>query len=808
MYTILALSTTITDYYTANATKTVGQTDIFLSANEKASSPLISMNSIKITKETEDKLAYVIPLLQGYGYYDLDSIANPMRITGMQLKDFSTIFKSTLTENSSKPFTGNQLLIGTYTAEKLKLNEGDTFTFVLNNQSIEFTVYAVVSDNNLLSSNDQMQSAVIPTETMEKLLASEGQATVVHIGTNEVGSQKENEANQRQLMEELTLENPHLFIEKAVNADDLGQMLTMIQVSLSLMTMSVILISCFIIYSSFKIIMLERMEFIGTIRSLGATRSVSRKVLYIESLSYGVIGGIFGIALGLGMLQFTISQVFSIVDQSNVKTQLFYPEFAALSFFAALLLVVISCTLPILQVAKKSVKGLLFSEIKNTKHVSMTKSLVGVILIVAGFLMVNISIKDLQMPFSFLGLLCVTVGAALMIPTLTILLAKPVDLIMGKLFGYHVKAAVTQISNDKTLMNTIILLSMGLGIILMINNFSSNVARLVIDVYGKGQADIVMMYYPFEKEFIDTVNSTQGVTHTYVTQDLFDVKANNGTVELNILEGIDGKDFSTYAWNEFGDIFTDEMQKTFESERTLIITTLTANNNNLKVNDTVLIDFDGHEVSYRVLTIVPSIMNNGTMSFIHQDFFVEDNQGEKYMAMYINTDEDVETVITRIKKQAPLAMYPFQSLEAMKQANIKSNHSLFSMMKAISLIAMLIGSIGIFNNYVISFMSRRKFIASLRSLGVAQVSIMKLFLIEALISGIIGSMGGLTVGYVLIEIMKGILENMNIASQMISHSMNEMVFIGVSGIVLGIVGAIIPAISNMSRPIIPELKYE
>lgn len=805
MYTILALSTTITDYYTTNATKTVGETDIFVTADENATTPLIQMDDLQISVKASHDIDYTVPFLQGYGYYDVNGIANPIQLTGLQEGDFAKVYGNSTFDDAKDSFYGNRIVLGEFSAKKLSLKKGDTLSIVFNNIPTDFLIYDIIKDHNLLSSSDQLQSCIIPLNTMEQLLGVTDKATLIHVA---VKQNLNSDIEISKLITSLSKDNPMMMIKQAVNTDDLGQMLRIIQVSLSLMTMSVILISCFIIYSTFKIIIIERMEFIGTLRSLGATKKASRKVLLVESSYYGIIGGIVGIGLGLFMLQFTINQIFNVGEITTIQTRIFYPEYALISFGAAILLVMGSCLFPIIQVSKKSVKGLLFSEIKNSKHFSIVKSLIGLGMILGAFLLVNTDNKSLQMPFSFLGLIVVSVGAAMMIPTLAIILSKLLGFVMTKLFGYHVKAATTQISNDKTLMNTIILLSMGLGIILMINNFSSSVANLVVDVYGKGRADIIMMYHPFEKEFIEKVNATKGVTHTYATQDLFEVKANKGSVDIPILEGIDGKGFADYAWDEFGYIFTDELQNTFRTERTIIISTLTANNNHLKVNDMVNIDFNGTEVPYRVLKIVPSIMNNGTISFIHDSFFAQDNKGNQYMALYVNTNEDPDVVINRIKKQAPLAMLPLESLEEMKQINIKSNESMFSMMKAISLIAMLIGSIGIFNNYIISFISRRKFIASLRSLGVTKYSLMKLFIAEAILSGIIGSLGGLTVGYIIIEIMKGVLENMNIASQLITHSVNEMVFVGVCGIVLGLIGAIIPASSNIRRPIIPELKYE
>ena len=165
-------------------------------------------------------------------------------------------------------------------------------------------------------------------------------------------------------------------------------------------------------------------------------------------------------------------------------------------------------------------------------------------------------------------------------------------------------------------------------------------------------------------------------------------------------------------------------------------------------------------------------------------------------------------IAQKIKEISPLSMYPIETLEEMETINSESNESLFGLMKAVSLIAMLIGVVGIFNNYVISFMSRRKFLASLRSLGVSKPSLLKLFISESIIGGLIGSVSGIAIGVLLLQMMKLVLINMNISSSLISYQYKEFIFVGVSGLILSLISSILPALMNLKRPIVPELKYE
>ena len=61
--------------------------------------------------------------------------------------------------------------------------------------------------------------------------------------------------------------------------------------------------SVFIIYSSYKVITLDRLPIIGTFRSIGATKKAVTRILLLESLFYGCIGGLIGIPVGIFVLK-------------------------------------------------------------------------------------------------------------------------------------------------------------------------------------------------------------------------------------------------------------------------------------------------------------------------------------------------------------------------------------------------------------------------------------------------------------------------------------------------------------------------
>lgn len=61
--------------------------------------------------------------------------------------------------------------------------------------------------------------------------------------------------------------------------------------------------SIFIIYSSYNVIILERLPIIGIFRSIGAIQKAVTHILLLESQFYGCMGGLIGILVGIFVLK-------------------------------------------------------------------------------------------------------------------------------------------------------------------------------------------------------------------------------------------------------------------------------------------------------------------------------------------------------------------------------------------------------------------------------------------------------------------------------------------------------------------------
>lgn len=799
MYTVLSMSSSTKRIFEHKVKKEFGNAEFMLLPDDTSGKQYIS----KLDFNEVDQLEYALPLVSAYGYSKIDDTMVPIDFTGITAVDYETIYGLQFVEQSTEVLQGRNVWIGEETASEYDLKLGDELTVTIAGKDYRFVISGVIEDkNNNLGYDLGKLELVTDQKVLSEILGINNEVSA-YFTKRLSGTEKES------FFTDLEAAFPEYKINDVTNLEFIKQMLSMITTSLFLMVSAVIMVSAFIIYSSFKIITIERMPLMGTLRSIGATRKMTVRILLFEGLFCGIMGALLGNGLGIVILTFCMKMMLKNFGISPENISYFNLNYILIAAAIGLILAVGSALIPILKTSKRSIRSIIFAELKNEKHFSIMKTIIGFLLIIIGYVLFQLAPVELELPMNITGMAFVTIGGAFIIPILSRLLAFLLSLILRPLYRETLDITMLNMKNDRTVMNNIMLLAMGLGVILMINNFSTTVGSAVSDLYSTGKMDAVI-FSNLDYDFVDKVKEVDGIEHVYTTKSIQNIKANDGSINLMYLEGMDGGGYSEYAWNEFGEYLTEDLLKEFKSKRTAIITRFTSKKYELSKGDILTMEIDGKSIDYEILAIVPSIMNNGNMTFVQEDFLAEDAGIENIQSMYINFKEGIneKDVIQEIKELMPYDILPIQTLEEMREQNMKSNNGIFFLMKAISVIAMFIGIVGILNNFTISFLSRKKLISTMRSLGLSKKKTLHNMLFEAFLCGCLGTLSGLMLGTVLLNAMCFVVEAMGIPSEVMFYSAKDYLFVLISGIVLSMLSAILPAISITKENIVAGLRYE
>lgn len=193
-------------------------------------------------------------------------------------------------------FTGYQVILPDRFTSKYGITQGDTITLRIGGQPVSFEVAEIAAYDTVFLRHTRGTTALLPVSTLSELL---GQTN----GYTEILVEPADSVSTAELKTELATELPQYRVSEVVNevriaADARQKSMPFFLISFFSLTMSV-----FIIYSSYKVITLDRLPVIGTFRSIGATQKAVTRILLMESALYGLLGGLLGIPVGIFALE-------------------------------------------------------------------------------------------------------------------------------------------------------------------------------------------------------------------------------------------------------------------------------------------------------------------------------------------------------------------------------------------------------------------------------------------------------------------------------------------------------------------------
>ena len=141
------------------------------------------------------------------------------------------------------------------------------------------------------------------------------------------------------------------------------------------------------------------------------------------------------------------------------------------------------------------------------------------------------------------------------------------------------------------------------------------------------------------------------------------------------------------------------------------------------------------------------------------------------------------------------------------QNNKEGNAQIMSILSGFSVLAAIIGVIGIINNLFISFIERKRSIAVLRSVGMNKKQVIQMIFLEALYTGLLGAIAGIGAGWIIMNNMPYVIEGMQLPPIVYFVANGLWVYIGVATLVT-IVASISPAFKTSKLNIIEAIKFE
>lgn len=748
---------------------------------------------------------YTVPRKAGESAH---SETTQLHVRGFQLEDLEAFNPIVFQQKATgRPFAGNHIILSQLFADQYGFQTGDVIDLEIQGSIRRLLVWGIARPTGIFRDSPQSETrtALVPLDYAAKLFGVQGSVSTAYVVL-------EPEAQESEVQARLEAVYPRYDVSPPFSPGDIAGMLNTIIMPFFLMTTMVLFISVFIIYSTFKVITVERLPVIGTFRSIGATRKTTDAVLVGESLAYGVLGGVLGLGAGIGVLYGMTAILANDPWSGQVDFSMqFGPGHLISAFILAVFVSVISSWIPIARVSKIPIKELVLNLVDSHTRRKTWKSVAAVLLLVFGSLAPRIAPHALALPASTLGIFATITGVVMAVPLLTKAFLFVFGHFYGLIFGNEGVLALKNLQDNKNILNNITLLTIGIAVLLMINTISYSVGVEVLNAYRDWQFDLMVSVSQADRNTEQSLRAVPGVASTYAAREQWgEVTVSSHDYSLGYLQGIDPLTYRNFiSFRPLNGADADEMLQQLSEGRYLIAASMMQKTLQLEVGDVLTLDMPTGPKQYQVIGFYDSLMMNGSNAIIHQQYYRSD-MGNRFIDSYfvrIEEGADAEEVLASIRSKFQRRGMWGQTNQAMEDMNVQSNNQFFVILKGFSILAMVIGVFGVFNNYVISFIERRRSLAIMKSVGMSRRQVIKMIFAEAITGGCIAGAVGVLGSILMLLGVPFLMDATNVPIGI--HFVNSFFVTAIQGgVLIAILASLSPAVKNARMNIVEAIKYE
>lgn len=655
-------------------------------------------------------------------------------------RDKKYVNEKIITQGNLDNFKGKVCIISERVAEERNLELGDYMDVIVGGTTQRLLITAICGVSEVFYNDSSASfSMLAPYDYLSSDLNQVGNYNLIMANSSEETIQEG--------LDRFNKNNSLFQAQEIYDEEAIKEQLSSFTVILYIMLMVVVVMSALIIYSSFKLIITERLSIIGTFMSQGATAFKVKLILYLESFCYGFLGALFGNLLGIVGLH-VINRITSPLKDYGIygKVEIELHYIIAGTLFAVILSM-ISAYLPVRKISKLQVKDIILNDVRISQTMGWKKFIIGTALLVISIIVYCIKKERLGGAAGLFFVLSLA-GVLLLFPKLIDLLSRVLyHLLRGK--SRNVIYAINNLRTSRILLGNISLLIISLISIITIYSLANSMIDVVEDVYTEIEFDIEINNISNIRE-----NEEEG-TADYLVKELKKIGIKEKSINLlNYQHGelqdtknedvlyasLVGMDLDTYVnYNQYLQLDKKEYSqyiKDFKREDSgILITTVISKITDKKVGDSIVVMCQGLEKSLKITGIIDGkLYNNGYFALIKNTTLKEQYGIPFANTLTFTTDGDVGNVLNQIKPILRGGGATAITRDAMCKQNIENNEVIVKALSIFSYMAIIIAALGIVNNVSISFLQRKSEFAVLSSVGMEDVGRTKILFAESVAS--------------------------------------------------------------------------
>ena len=693
-------------------------------------------------------------------------------------------------------FTGNQVILPDRFTSKFGFQQDDMITLQIEGQPVSFQVAAIAAYDTVFLRHTRGATALLPLSTWAELLGQpEGYQEILVKPAEGVTTAALQNALAAALPESYHVSEA--VKEGQIAADARQKTMPFFLVSFFSLTMSV-----FLINSSYKVITLDRLPIIGTFRSIGATQKAVTRVLLLESVLYGVIGGLAGIFAGGLALRLILRGLGQSLSMGIEIPVVISPRGIVVSFTVALLASLLSAWLPVHRASRLTVNDVVLGVVEEPPPPRRWTVGAGALLLILSVFLPRAASGNLLYLAGGCSLLGLIAAAILLIPPLVNLLSWVLERLYGLILGNEGRLAARNMRDNKYITQNITLLFISISALIAISVVSEFVTTYVSDVFDGAELEGFADGY-MEQDFVDQVKAMEGVEKVLPLH-VMEQQVQAGDVPIPRLEATDN-----LAWYSamLALHFTQDNQfeqaiSAFATDRSVLLSKRFMERLDIAPGDTLLLSSQAGQYAYEV---VGSFQSRATDvdAVIPSSYAVSDFGASAYDFLAY-TAADPEAIMVQIRSLFGSVDNWSRTVEEFNADAHATVSAFLQPMGSMTYFILLLAMVGVTNNLLINYMQKRRAIAMYQSVGLSRRQQLKMTLLEGGTSGLIGGIMAMVISYLEIQTIF-LVAGPKIA---MAPKLTAAAFLTAAamGLVVTMLGSIVPIMKTRNMNLVAEIK--
>ncbi len=760
----------------------------------------ITKEEIPPLKSIKNKIGFLTApaLYSRDGYYEnIDMIA-------ADLNELNTINKPRLLNGGGlSVFAGYSIVLPEKFTSKYNVKPGDSIVLNVGGTGYEFKLAAIAAYDTVFLRQTRGFNALIPKETLSEILkASDGNSRIL-IEPAQGGATDELKSELASALSTERYNITKVYDEVLVASEARQKSLPCYLISFFSLVMSI-----FIIFSSYKVITTERLPVIGTFRSIGATEKATTKILLTESLIYGMVGGLIGIPLGYGALKLILDGLGHSLSLGIEIPMVVSPLNIVLSCSVAVAVSLLSACIPIRRASRLPVKDVVLGTVEQKNTSNKTKLAFGAVLFMVSIILPRIIPGDkndkLLMPAGGLSLIGLIVATIIIIPLITDALSYVLERFYQKIFGNEGKLAARNMRQNKNISQNITLLFISLSAVIVISVVTSFAISYICNVFG-GASLNGFVTGDMNPGFVEKVKSIEGVDKVLAIYEL-DGRISADNVLFGRIEAVDDLGLLDSMLNiKYHDRETQKnIEAMFGKGRNILLSKDGLKQRKLDIGDTIRLNYKNRVYEYKIIGSFITRADNSE-AIIAGTYAKNDFEAANY-GMLAYTAADPDAVIVQIRNLFGNKYNWSRTVEEFYKDALGVVNAFLDPMQKLTYFILLLAAIGVINNLLINYIQKKRSIAMYKSVGLSNRQNVKMSMIEGFTAGLTGAAVGLFVSFMEIKTIF-IVAGPRIS---VEPEFDAGVFIltGLAGIAITLVGSVVPILKGSKMKLVEEIKFE